>query len=807
MGLNRYLFDFGAAPFGSPDSVVYVHVSNMGKLPVDVRLSFPYDTMVSVEKWAQNQVPRSKEEEKELEIIINNLFDIHPKSFHLEPDESTVVTFIYKHTIADTHSVPVLLQIPDGKSLVIDLTGQTLQPKQRFLHFRSFEHEFQNVDISRMDCAPIQYFQLRNSSEEPVAYAIDTEALERLKVDNYGFEILTLENPTGYIPEKNGTSTLRFIFRPLEAKSYEVELPISIFPDIPSESTSSHGYLVPPDEQDISYYITFRGKGVNRNQPAVNATSSEDTKQTESEEIVRYVPHDVPSVQKIVETVGQISAVSMEVCDLGDVPALSVNRRMVILRNLSSTDDISFEWDCTLPVDNNDLSMQVEAEPASGILKPKDKQIVKLTFKAGSIAQNLDCDICCRVISETKRIRKEKQRKLYEESLLKPRPTQDERDLDEETLGVGLFQSKNELQKRQSVLHKGTVAHTSRMKENIYSEVIVRTGMAQSRSSNGITRSQSASSRFKTLQPVATAGRNSSVSQVYESDGDEFGNKELHIFKHFVRVNAQILLLDDYKNMFEQTLWKKSYVPALSEHHYDFLVDDKRPITAMTPRLIKTPRPQTPPALHLMKSSDAEVGKSLFSGILSSLLQEVVSDNQISAAFQNFNEARTPYYSEFSIYTPRVESRLSSRPQSASSSLLKQLTDSDNQILEEEEEEQAPTTETLHLTNSSQELDGPLLDYEQQSQQSESDKIREYEQMMEQDEAQYHHHHEDMETNSTTSSVVSDEPLQIIVEPSDRSQILVRPDFQEAIEWIFDETAFNIISEALYGDFDILTGE
>src|SRR6185312_6646986 len=147
------------------------------------------------------------------DIIFGELFRIEPKSGELKPGETTTVTCTYNHKVAEIHSIPILLNVKDGKGVCIDLKGQTLQKNQRHLHFLSLEHEFLPVEIGTRS-PPVQYFCLRNPSELKITYSIDMTEVKKLNQLNYNFEILTLDNPTGEVEELS-FKLLRFIFRPL----------------------------------------------------------------------------------------------------------------------------------------------------------------------------------------------------------------------------------------------------------------------------------------------------------------------------------------------------------------------------------------------------------------------------------------------------------------------------------------------------------------------------------------------------------------------------------------------------------------
>ncbi len=106
--MTQYMFDFGARQVDSPETVVYINFSNLGKLPADLSFSFPYDAMIEVDRWAQHQAPKNSGEETELSIILNQLFVVEPRKTHLEPGEDKVVKFTYRHTVSDSFAANII---------------------------------------------------------------------------------------------------------------------------------------------------------------------------------------------------------------------------------------------------------------------------------------------------------------------------------------------------------------------------------------------------------------------------------------------------------------------------------------------------------------------------------------------------------------------------------------------------------------------------------------------------------------------------------------------------------------------------
>lgn len=96
---------------------------------------------------------------------------------------------------------------------------------------------------------PVAYpIEIKNLGITKLKYTIDDEALRTLNYNNYDFSVFEIENKEGTVPALE-TSYIFTLFRPLEAKSYDIDLPIKIS-DIEG----------PNPEQ---YLLKLRGTGYN----------------------------------------------------------------------------------------------------------------------------------------------------------------------------------------------------------------------------------------------------------------------------------------------------------------------------------------------------------------------------------------------------------------------------------------------------------------------------------------------------------------------------------------------------------------
>ncbi|KAL0482792.1 hypothetical protein AKO1_014238, partial [Acrasis kona] len=216
-----------------------------------------------------------------------------------------------------------------------------------------------------------------------------------------------------------------------------------------------------------------------------------------------------------------------------------------------------------------------------------------------------------------------------------------------------------------------------------------------------------------------------------DDDDDKYGMKELKDIYIFVKIQAKVVALEVFKYENKQHVWEESYIPAIGEHNTQLTVSD-----------VRTPRSQTPSLASISSGiKNLDVGKSLLSGIFSNLLQEVIHDDDVMMAIDDIQDHATPFYCEFA-RTPRDLSR----PQSASQKLRSDLVSS---------EATRPSSKTVSRVNSAVAL-----------------------------------------VKSTSQvNVISHRDEAAKPSNADKKNTLRDPDFQKLIEWILDESSFNIIVE------------
>jgi hypothetical protein len=210
---------------------------NTGVLPTSFRFIFPKDGEDEPENWVDSDLLSQKELTRNL-ILENRLFQVFPKEGRLDANAETEILICYQHKfVGEEFRLPVILQIVDGKAVVLAFSGCTLDyntPRLEVLPspppFEPGTFGFRDVALG-VDNPPVQYMQLRNSSDSCIDWALDVSDIERLNAENFDFGIFELlDSPVGVI-EPGEIAFLRFVFRPLEEKQYSAQISFTIVGD------------------------------------------------------------------------------------------------------------------------------------------------------------------------------------------------------------------------------------------------------------------------------------------------------------------------------------------------------------------------------------------------------------------------------------------------------------------------------------------------------------------------------------------------------------------------------------------------
>jgi len=329
----------------------------------------PDESDVISEKW-HHEEPPDVEDLKRESILDDRVFTITPREGAVPAGGRINITFSFHHKEQGVYELPVIMQLTRGKRVALLLKGTTLSPSDQMLYIPSPTHEFQPVAIGDMD--PIlQYFELRNLSHQTVQYELDYKALKTLRDANYDFPIFQCLNSYGTIPPVSSVM-LRWYFRPLEAKEYEISVPIIV-------------------QGGKRYQVTFRGQGYHPRK-----VLTEDLHHMEDTEFFSF-----PRLPYIVDPSVPIS-LSLDTITFGRIPCHSLHRAFLILNNYHTSDTFAFEWFATI----HSGDQIIEVEPPMGTVAPGGRVVCKVNLYAGSTIHIVDCNIQCHVVNDDLRNRR-----------------------------------------------------------------------------------------------------------------------------------------------------------------------------------------------------------------------------------------------------------------------------------------------------------------------------------------------------------------------------------------------------------------
>lgn len=355
-------FNFSAAPLGSEPCVVNLMFENTGTVATEWNFLFPSDLHLELEYWAETG-EFDEDELHEMKVMDNNLFTIEPKKGKLQPGECGTVTFQYKHTMAGTDRLPVLLKLARGREILLNFIGVTVEAERRYIHFPSSKHMFTPVPVGEK-VSPKQVYELYNGGALPVQYQFDLTPLDLIRQENFDQPIFECLNPTGEIPPGRSLN-IEWRFSPIEAKTYMVDVPIHV-------------------HNGDTAIVTFTGVGYDKR------IMGDTMPMTDQQDLT-----GVPGVQSV-PVPGQLAFLSQERISFGNLPLFCRGRRMLFITNRSKNRPVTFEWHVTCPQDSQYLSIS----PVRGYLEPGDSKLCRVTFIACGQPSFYDLDLVCEVTDE-----------------------------------------------------------------------------------------------------------------------------------------------------------------------------------------------------------------------------------------------------------------------------------------------------------------------------------------------------------------------------------------------------------------------
>ncbi|XP_022355528.1 cilia- and flagella-associated protein 65 [Enhydra lutris kenyoni] len=351
-------FNFGAAPMEAPPSVVLLALKNHGVVSLDWAFLFPNDQQIDLELWAR-QAEFDTTELHQMRVQDNCVFSVSPKAGSLSPGQEQVVELKYSHVFVGTDRLPVLFKVSHGREILLNFIGVTVKLEQKYVHFTSTSHEFVPVPIGNT-LPPRQIYELYNGGSVPVTYEVQTNILSQVQEKNFDHPIFCCLNPQGEI-QPGTTAQVLWIFSPIEAKTYMVDVPIHIL-----------GWN--------SAIIRFQGVGYD---PQVMGDTAP------FHNISSWDDHSIHSRLMVP---GQNIFLSQSHISLGNIPVQSKCSRLLFLNNISKSETIVFEWQLKPPEFG-----EVSVSPMTGKVAPEETIPFVVTLKASVHASFYSMDLVCKV--------------------------------------------------------------------------------------------------------------------------------------------------------------------------------------------------------------------------------------------------------------------------------------------------------------------------------------------------------------------------------------------------------------------------
>ncbi|NXX97356.1 CFA65 protein, partial [Centropus bengalensis] len=355
----RLDFNFGAAPIGSEPTLVMLLLVNKGVVPVEWAFLFPSDQKMDMELWAED-ADFSPREMSHIRIQDNQLFSVSSKSGKLLPGQEESVQLSHRHDFIGTDHIPVLLKVSYGHEILLNFRGVTVGQDQQYVHFAFTEHLFTPIAIGTSK-PPTQIYELYNGGAVPVTFEVQLDNVVRIQEENFQHPVFICQTPRGEIPPGT-TGHIEWIFSPVEARMYSVDVPIHI---LGGESA----------------LIKFQGAGYHPKAVGDPATSKNDLS-----------PSGFPGSTKLIVPEQAVTLSHHRIC-FGNIPDCSKASRLVFINSASESKAVVFTWWMSSSKDQRVLHVA----PLSGIVQPGESIPCFITLHPSGNASFYSVDLMCEV--------------------------------------------------------------------------------------------------------------------------------------------------------------------------------------------------------------------------------------------------------------------------------------------------------------------------------------------------------------------------------------------------------------------------
>ena len=200
---------------------IYLTLKNEGGVLTEFFFKFPDDISIKREIW-MDPIEPSSSDKVEFHVLKEHIFNIEPKKSKLEPGETCNIRLRYTIKEKGIHRLKVLFQVVNGKPLIFELYGETINDKNGVLSLPKNILNFKEVPIGYMNYITSP-FEIKNISTIKVKYMIDKSDIIKFNKIHQGFEIFKIDNYEGAIAPGE-SRYLSVFFRPLSDIEYKLDL-------------------------------------------------------------------------------------------------------------------------------------------------------------------------------------------------------------------------------------------------------------------------------------------------------------------------------------------------------------------------------------------------------------------------------------------------------------------------------------------------------------------------------------------------------------------------------------------------------
>ncbi|KAL7692204.1 putative immunoglobulin-like protein [Plasmopara halstedii] len=392
ISIKRFALPFSPAPLGNRTEKVFMMLKNPGSLIVQYRLRLPNEGTVEMEHWAETGAP-SAADVRLNGIISSKVFDFFPRHATLLPHQSILLTLSYSYNseaFDGEHNLPLFLEVEKGKTVVLELQGQTLAHKYPKLYlptqvfylspvtigefrqnFMPRCHEQDKLAQICINKPPVQQLEVFNRGESAMRLEVGKASFSRVNTANYGYRVLACESQSRIIPARSSIF-LNIEFNPIKVGTIQAPL--------------------------LFKACGLMGKGYSEiSEVTVIGTGYHPKKNTMAQIKCKVWPTVKAPPKKQACRIPNLPACFVsDYVDFGHVSMHSEVSQLLVLKNENdaSSSDVPrrfvFEWDTMHPLVINET---IVFSPKSGELKPGEKALIRVTVVARGDAVVVDHDV------------------------------------------------------------------------------------------------------------------------------------------------------------------------------------------------------------------------------------------------------------------------------------------------------------------------------------------------------------------------------------------------------------------------------